>query len=63
MAQRLAPTVAHGLNAAVTWWTDQIATLSERAADAVLALRDNADAYERVDQCVTDRFTGGQRAR
>lgn len=57
-----APTVAACLNAAVTWWADRITALAEQATDAALALRDNADAYERVDQGVMDRFTSGQRA-
>ncbi|MHA3946835.1 hypothetical protein [Cellulomonas bogoriensis] len=57
-----APTVAPDLNAAVRWWAGRITTLAEQAADAALALRDNADAYERVDQGVTARFTAGQRA-
>lgn len=54
------PTVAPDMNATVEWWTERITALAEQTVDAAQALRDNADAYEGVDQCVTDRFTSGQ---
>ncbi|KGM09018.1 hypothetical protein [Cellulomonas bogoriensis] len=57
-----APTVAADLNASVRWWSGRVTALAGQAADAALALRDNADAYERVDQRVTDRLRTGQRA-
>lgn len=54
-----APTIAHDVNSAVTWWADRLATLVRQAEDAADALRSNADAYERMDQGVAERFAAG----
>lgn len=55
-----APTVAHDLNATMEWWAGRIAGVTRQAEDAARALRATAEAYERADQGVVDRFTAGR---